>query len=161
MASGRRIVGTIRSLVNARSLRLECARVLHEPLLVLFLMYSSETMIWKEKERHRIRTVKMDTLSGFLGDRNMDKVLNAWIRELCGMMKWKDGRIDEGILRWFYPMERIKNDRLAKMVYLREFAGSRSVGRPRKRWIDTMKDCLQKRGLDIREGRRMVHNRSV
>ena len=30
---------------------LECARVLHETLLVPVLMYGSETMIWKEKER--------------------------------------------------------------------------------------------------------------
>ena len=38
-----------------------------------------------------------------------------------------------------------------------ECAGSSSVSRPRKRWIDTVKDCLEKRGLDVR----MVHNRSV
>ena len=28
-------------------------------------------------------------------------------------------------------------------------AGSCSVGRPRKRWIDTVKECLKKRGLDV------------
>ena len=37
---------------------------------------------------------------------------------------------------------------------------SRSVGRPWKRWIDTLKDCLSKRGLDIRQAKRMVHDRS-
>ena len=47
-ASGRRVSGAIRSLVNARSLQLECARVFHETLLVPILMYGSETMIWKE-----------------------------------------------------------------------------------------------------------------
>ena len=26
----------------------------------------------------------------------------------------------------------------------------------RKRWIDTVKDCLRKRCLDVRKGRRMV-----
>ena len=36
---------------NARSLQLVCARVLHEPLLVPVLIYGSETMIWKKKER--------------------------------------------------------------------------------------------------------------
>ena len=34
MASGRRVAGTIRSLVNARSLQLKCTRVLHESLMV-------------------------------------------------------------------------------------------------------------------------------
>ena len=48
VASGRRVAGGIRSLVNARSLQLECARVLYE------------TMIWREKKRSRIRAVHMD-----------------------------------------------------------------------------------------------------
>ena len=41
--SGRRVAGAIRSLVNARGLRLHFARVLHETLLV-----------WREEERSRI-----------------------------------------------------------------------------------------------------------
>ena len=58
-------------------------------------------------------------------------------------------------------MERMENDSIAKRVYVGECAGSRSVGRPWKRWIDTVKDCLKKRGLDIRQARRMVHDTSV
>ena len=50
VASGGRVASAIRSLVNARDLQLECARVLNESLLVPVLMYSSETMLWKEKE---------------------------------------------------------------------------------------------------------------
>ena len=53
VVSGRRVVGAIMSLVNAKDLQLECARVLHETLLALVLMYGSETMLWKEKERSR------------------------------------------------------------------------------------------------------------
>ena len=45
MANGRRVAGAIRSLVNARGLQLECARVLHETLFVPVLKYGSETMI--------------------------------------------------------------------------------------------------------------------
>ena len=44
-------------------------------------------------------------------------------------------------------------DRIAKRVYVEECAGSRSVGRPRKRWIDTVMECLRKRGLDVRQAR--------
>ena len=39
VVSGRRVAGAIRSLVNARGFRLECARVLHESLLVPVLIY--------------------------------------------------------------------------------------------------------------------------
>ena len=44
---------------------------------------------------------------------------------------------------------------------LRVCAGSSSVGRPRKRWVDTVKDCLRKKGLDVRQARRMVLLRSA
>ena len=63
VVTGRRVANAIKSLVNARGLQLECAKVLHEMLLVPVLMY------------------------GLMGIRRMDKVLNGFIRELCGVIK--------------------------------------------------------------------------
>ena len=59
VASGRRVAGAIRSQVNTMDLQLECARVLHKTLFVLVLMYGSETVLWKEKKRSRIRAVQI------------------------------------------------------------------------------------------------------
>ena len=72
----RRVAGSIRSLVNARDFHLECSTVLHETFLVPSLMYGSETMLWKEKERSRIIAVQMDNFRGFLGIRRMDRAPN-------------------------------------------------------------------------------------
>ena len=82
MAGGRSVASVIRHLVNARDLQLECARVLHEILLVFVFIYSSETMLFKEKERPRIMAVQMDNLRGFLGIRKMDRATNARKRNL-------------------------------------------------------------------------------
>ena len=57
-------------------------------------------------------------------------------------------RIDEGMLPCFGHVERMERDKIAKRVYVGECSGSRSVW-PGKRWIDTMKECLKKRGLDV------------
>ena len=65
------------------------------------------------------------------------------------MTKEVDGRIDEGVIRRSGHVERMENDRNAKRVFAGECAGSRSAGRPRKRWIDTMNDYLKKRSLDV------------
>ena len=54
----------------------------------------------------------------------------------------------------------MEEERIAERVYVGEYAGSRSAGRSRKRWIDTIKDCLRKRDLDVRQVRRMVQDRS-
>ena len=75
-------------------------------------------------------------------------------------MKGLDERIAEGILKWFGHVERMERDRVEKRVYVGECAGSRSVGRSRKRWIDTVKECLKEGGLDIRQARRMVQDMS-
>ena len=58
-------------------------------------------------------------------------------------------------------MERSLNDKIAQRFYVGECAGNRSVGRPWKRWIDTKKKCWKKRGFDVRQARRMVHERSL
>ena len=54
----------------------------------------------------------------------------------------------------------MERDRIAKRVYVEERAGNRSVGRPWKRWIGTMKEYLRKKGLDVRQAGRMVQDRS-
>ena len=49
------------------------------------------------------------------------------------------------------------DERIDTRVYVGVCAGSRLVGRARKRWIDTVKECWKKRGLDVRQAKRMVH----
>ena len=88
------MAGAIRSLVNARDLQLQCAVVLHETLLVPALMYGSETMLWKKKERFRIRAVQMDNIRGLLGIRRIDRFLNPQVREFCERKKGLDERKD-------------------------------------------------------------------
>ena len=53
-------------------------------------------MIWREKGS-RIRAVQMDNLRGLLEIRRMDKVPNTWIRQLCGVKKGVEEKIDEGV----------------------------------------------------------------
>ena len=60
--------------------------VLHETLLVLVLKYDSETVLWKEKERSRIRA---DNPRGWVGS-----LILVWNRKLCRVKKG----LDEGVL---------------------------------------------------------------
>ena len=73
-------------------------------------------MLWKEKERSRVKAVQMDNLRGLLGIRSMDINPNAWISKLCGVRKGLDERIEEGVLRWFDHVERMERERIAKRV---------------------------------------------
>ena len=69
----------------------------HETLLVPVLM------LWKEKERSRVRAIQMDNLRGLLGIRRMDMSLNAWIGELFRVKNF----LDESMLQWFGHLDRM------------------------------------------------------
>ena len=58
----------------------------------------------------------MDNLRVLLSIRRVNSVPNEQIRELCGVTKGVDERIDEGVLRWFGSAERMENDRIAKSL---------------------------------------------
>ena len=100
VANGRMVGGAIRSLVNARILQLECARVLYESLLMPVLTYGSETMLWKEKQRCRVKAVQIENLKVLLGIRRMDKVPNARIRQLCEVTKRLVKVFYDGLAMW-------------------------------------------------------------
>ena len=55
--------------------------------------------------------------------RRMKRVSDAWVKELCGVKKGSDERVDEGVLWWFSHVKRMENDRI-KRVYVGECAGS-------------------------------------
>ena len=48
----------------------ECRRKV-AALFIPFLLYASETMIWREKKKSRIRAVQMDSFRGLLGIRRI------------------------------------------------------------------------------------------
>ena len=56
-------------------------------------------------------------------------------------------------------MKRMENVQIVKRVYIEESAGSSSAGRLLSRWIDMVRCCLRKRGLDVMQARRMVQDR--
>ena len=43
-----------------------------------------------EKERSRIRVVQMDTFNDSSCIRRIDRIPNAWIRDICGVKKLMD-----------------------------------------------------------------------
>ena len=63
----------------------------------------------------------------------MDRVPNAGIKELCGVTKGVDKRIDEGVLRWFRNVERMEKDMITKRVYVGECAVI-------VQWVDRRRD---------------------
>ena len=64
-------------------------------------------MIYRKNERSRNRAIQIDNLRGLVGIRRIDKNPNARIRQLCGVAKVVNKKINESVLRWFGHVERM------------------------------------------------------
>ena len=64
VVSGRKVAGATRSLINFMGLPLGCAKILHNKLFVPVLIDGSETVVWRKKERSRIRENAWDAAGG-------------------------------------------------------------------------------------------------
>ena len=64
--------------------------------------------------------------------------------------------IKKGSLRWLGHVERMSEERVVKRLYQKTPEGSRSVGRPRLRWMDMREDL---RRMGVTNGRIRAHRR--
>ena len=80
--------------------------------------------------------------------------------ESCAELQRIAERIDESVPQWCGYIERMRNDRIVKRIYVGVCVDSCLVGQPWKRWIDFVNDCLKKRGSYLGQARRMVYDRN-
>ena len=123
------------------------------------LLYGSETWTLKVRERKRVEAVEVNCLRNICGLNRLDRVPNVEIRR-CGKNVSVGQRVDQGLLRWFGHVERMGDERLVKRVYESDIRGVRRRGRPRKSWINGVKETLEKRGLNIQDAKVSVQDRN-
>ena len=78
----------------------------------------------------------------------------------CGKNVSVSQRIDQSVLRWFGHVEKMGDERMAKRVYESNVRGVRRRGRPRKCWMDGMKEVLARKGLTIQKVKVSLQNRN-
>ena len=51
-------------------------------------------------------------------------------------------------MKWFGHVKRMEDGRIPKEMMEAKFEGKRARGRPRARWIDSIRDSIRSRNLD-------------
>lgn len=74
-----------------------------------------------------------------LSERKINKIMNKYISKLCDVRKGVNKRIKDNALRYFGRMERMDDSD--------ERAENQPAGKPRKRWIEAVKEFLEKRNM--------------
>ena len=91
----------------------------------------------------------MKVLRTIRGVTRMDRLRNDQIRsDLSVKPLLKE--IEERKLRWYGHVKRMDEERLPKRYLEWKPQGKRPVGRPRKRWMDGIREALERKGLNQR-----------
>ena len=86
---------------------------------------------------------------------------NEIIRQMCGRRKGLVLRCEQGILKWYGQLVRMRDERLVKRVFQSDVAGRRERGAPKRRWLDGVKNLLKTRRLDLDQWVQLAMDRKV
>ena len=160
IGEARRAWGALKDVWKKRHISREAKVGMYEGIIEPSLLYGCETWALNVQDRRRMEAVEMNCMRNICGLRRIDRVSNVEIRRRCGKKVSVSERMDQGVLRWFGHVERMGNERLVKRVYDSEVRGVRSRGRPRKSWMNGVKETLGRKGLNIQEAKDSVQDRN-
>ena len=160
IGEARKAWGALKDVWKKRHISREAKVGMYEGIIEPSLLYGCEIWVLNVRDRKRMEAVEMNCLRNVCGLRRIDRVPNVEIRRMCGKNVSVSQRMDQGVLRWFGHVERMGNERLVKRVYESEVRGVRRRGRPRKSWMNGVKETLERKGLNIQEAKVSVQDRS-
>jgi len=106
------------------------------------LMYGSECWAPTRKHEQMMHTTEMRMLRWTCGVTRLDKIPNTEIRQRLSVVPIIE-KAQEHRLRWFGHVKRRPDDYIGKVVQQMEIEGKRPRGRPKRRWMDVIRDDMK------------------
>jgi hypothetical protein len=122
------------------------------------LSYAAESWARTSKNENRITAAEMKFIRRSLGKTRRDRCRNATARKQLEPENLIDG-IERRKLRWYRHLVTMAEDRKPRQILEARIEGKRGRGRPRKVWMDDIKEAAGRRGKTIQEARSMAITR--
>ena len=107
-------------------------------------MYGAETWAVKKAQEKMLDVAEMRMLRWMGGVTKLDRIRNERITKVGEISK----KVQESRLKWFGRREA---EKVGKRVMVMEVPGKRRRGRPKRRWLDNIKNDLSERKLSGRK----------
>lgn len=134
--------------------------IIYKSIIRPVLLYGSEC--WPTLSRHtqELHVTEMKMLRWMCGVTRADRIRNTFIRGSLGVRDVAD-KLQESRLRWYGHVARRPENYVGKICLDMSVPGARPPGRPRKRWLDTVKQDMRANGLTTADAKDRAKWRSL
>lgn len=129
-------------------------------LFVPTLCYQCQTWTVLEKHKRTITTCEMRCIRNAAGKTRRDRITNEELRKMVGTVPVNDF-IEHQRIKWFGHLVRMEQNQPAARAYYMRETGYRSRGRPKKRWVEGVKEALRKRKMNIIQATHLAKDRKL
>lgn len=103
------------------------------------ILYGAETWAVKEEHVKKLEVAEMRCLRAIRGVTRRERMRNEDIRQELKVTELRE-KIRESRLRWYGHVKRMEENEFVRWAAERREPGTRKRGRPRKRWMDCVRD---------------------
>ena len=147
-------------ILKSKNISLQVKVKLYRSLVVSIFLYGCESWTTTAETERRIQAFEMKCLRKLLGISYLQRRTNVSVRQevetTCGTHETLLATVKRRKLNWFGHV--CRHDSLAKTILQGTVAGGRKRGRPRKTWMDNIKEWT---GLTTPQLIRKAENRST
>ena len=110
------------------------------------MVYGLETVAVTKKQVEEMEVAEMKMLRFAMGVTRKDKIRNEYIRGTVKVERW-GMKMREGRLRWYGNVMRRDQEYVGRKMMEMELPGKRRRGRPKRRFLDVVKEDMEKVGV--------------
>ena len=113
------------------------------------MLYGMETVAVTERQMGKMEVAELKMVGWAPEVTRKDKIRNEYVRRTAKIAKL-GGKLWNARLRWYGHVKRRKEDYVGKRMMEMAVPGRRKRGRPRRRWMDLVREDMERVGA--REG---------
>ena len=111
------------------------------------LLYGAETWALKKAQEKKLEVAEMRMLRWMCGVAKPDKIRNERIRGTTKVGEISSKKVQERRLMWYGYVMRREEHYVGGRAMVMKVQGRRKSGRPKRRWLDKVKDDIKEKGL--------------
>ena len=124
------------------------------------MLYGLETLALRKRQETELEVAEMKMLRFSLGVTRMDRIRNEYIRGTAHVRCFGE-KVREARLRWFGHVQRRDSEYIGRRMLRMELPGRRSRGRPKRTFMDVVKEDMKLAGVREEEAEDRVRWRQM